>query len=325
VARGLAALLGLALVWPGGAAAQAPTPSGDAPPRVVASILPLHGLVAGVLAGRGVPELLLPAGTSPHEAGLRPSQAATLAAADVVFWIGPTLETFLADALPALAPEAKTVAAIELPDLSLLPLRPAGPWAEAGHGHEHEADVAATDGPGAAGVARVNPHLWLDPIMAQRIAAAAAETLAAADPAGAELYRRNAAALSARLAELDARIAERLAPLRHVRFIVFHDAYVYFETRYGLSAWGGVTQAPNQPPGARRLAALRAEIRAAGIACVFTEPQFRPALVETLIAGTDTRTAALDPLGVGLTPGPEAYFKLLENLTERVVACLSPG
>lgn len=306
--------------WPRRAAAQEPAGAG-----VVVSILPLHSLVAAVMEGRGTPALLLPAGSSPHDAGLRPSQAARLAEAEVIFWIGPALETFLADALPALAPDARSVAVTALPDLDLLPLRPAGLWGAAQHAPE-DADGAAHEphGPDESGVARFNPHLWLDPVRAKRIAGAVAETLAVADPAGAALYRRNLETLTDRLDALDAEIAARVASLRGVPFIVFHDAYVYYETRYGLTAWGGVALAPNQPAGAKRLAELRAAIRADGVACVFTEPQFRPALVETLIAETGTRSASLDPLGVGLTPGPEAYFRLLENLTDSVVACLSP-
>jgi len=311
------ALLGLALLWP------ASVPAQTAPPRVVASILPLHSLAAAVMQGRCAPELLLPAGSSPHEAGLRPSQAAALAGAQAIFWVGPALETFLVKALPALAPDARTVALMALPGLPLLPVRPVGPWGE-------DDGAAATDAHaqpegGAPGATRFNPHIWLDPAMAKRLAEVIAEALAVADPAGAALYRANAARLAARLDELDSRIAARLAPLRDVSFVVFHDAYAYYETRYGLTAWGGVAPAPNQPPGARHLAALREGIRAAGVACVFSEPQFRPALVDTLVAETGIRTAALDPLGVGLTPGPDAYFQLLENLTDALAGCLSGG
>jgi len=327
--RCLVVLLSLALLWPAGASAQDPTQDRETPPRVVVSILPLHGLVAAIMAGRGTPTLLLPAGSSPHEAGLRPSQAADLAAAGVIFWVGPALEMFLTNALPALAPEARSVALMGLPELPLLPVRPAGLWGATGHGHAQEEGEAGGDqaqqAVGAPGATRFNPHIWLDPILAKQLAAGVAETLMAADPAGAALYRGNLEGLKVRLDALDARIAERLAPLRGVPFIVFHDAYAYYEGRYGLTVWGGVTLTPNQPPGAKRLAELRAEIQAAGVACVFAEPQFRPALVDTLIAGTATRSAMLDPLGVGLTPGPEAYFELLENLTDSMVACLRPG
>lgn len=330
----LGVFLAPAILWPAGAEAQAPTQAqnlaqAETPgPRVVASILPLHSLAAAVMQGRGAPTLLLPGGSSPHDAGLRPSQAAALADAEVVFWVGPALETFLAKALPALAPGARRVALIDLPSLPLRPVRPAGLWG--GEPHDHGADAGGGEGGhdvagDVAGASRFNPHIWLDPEIAKRLAGGIAEALAAADPAGAALYRRNALALAQRLDALDARIAARLAPLQAVPFIVFHDAYVYYEARYGLTAWGGVTLTPNQPPGARRLAALRAAIRADRVACVFSEPQFRPALVDTLVAETGVRTASLDPLGVGLTPGPEAYFRLLENLTDSVVACLSGG
>ncbi len=77
--------------------------------------------------------------------------------------------------------------------------------------------------------------------------------------------------------------------------------------------------------GARHLSALRGRIREEGVACVFIEPQFSPALVEAVTEGTAVRVATLDPLGMGLAPGPEAYFRMMRALAAALVACLKPA
>ncbi len=170
-------------------------------------------------------------------------------------------------------------------------------------------------GPGA-----VDPHLWLDPVNAQAMVAIFAAALAEADPDNAQAYRANATRLAERLDTLDAELGERLAPVRRVPYMVFHDAYAYFETRYGLNQVGAFAANPEIGPGARHLLALRRRIRDAGVACVFIEPQFSPALVEAVTGGTAARVATLDPLGGG---GPEAYFRMMRALADDLVACLT--
>jgi len=145
------------------------------------------------------------------------------------------------------------------------------------------------------------------------------------DPAHAGLYRDNAAAQAASLDRLDAEMAAALAPVRQTPFIVFHDAYHYLEERYGLRAAGAITVTPDQPPGAARLAALRQQINAAGAVCVFSEPQFEPSLVRTLVEGTPARTAVLDPEGANIPDGPDLYPTLMRFNLRSLVDCLSGG
>jgi zinc transport system substrate-binding protein len=284
-------------------------------PRVVVSILPVHSLVAAVMAGRGAPQLLIRAGASPHDASLRPSDARALSAADLVIWVGPGLETFLEKPLAALAGAARVIALTETPGLRRLGLRAAGAFEP--HGREAEPESDAEDGPEA-----VNPHLWLDPENARRMVAIFAAALAETDPDNAEVYRANATRLAERLDALDAELRERLAPVRQVPHLVFHDAYAYFAARYGLNQVGAFAANPEIRPGARHLSALRGRIGEEGVACVFIEPQFSPALVEAVTDGTAVRVATLDPLGVGLAPGPEAYFRMMRALADDLVTCL---
>jgi zinc transport system substrate-binding protein len=283
----------------------------EPPPRVVASIGPVHSLTAAVMQGVAEPRLLLPSGASPHTYSLLPSDARALHSADLVIWVGPALESFLGKALQELASDARVLQLTELESLSLLEPRGLDEWT---HGHAEEDHAPAE---------AVEPHLWLDPLNAVRIGAAVADALAVLDSARADTYRRNAAQLRQRLLALHQKIEAAVAPVRERPFIVFHDAYHYFEHRYGLRAAGAITVSPDQRPGPRRLAEIRARIGTLGARCVFREPQFEPGLVRTVVEGTGARIGTLDPEGADIDPGPEAYFKLMNSLTEELVSCLS--
>lgn len=273
------------------------------PPQVLATIPPVHSLVAGVMEGIGAPVLLLRGSFSPHSYALRPSDAERLQSARIIFWVGPGLEGFLARPLTVLAGKARVVTLAQAPGMTLLPAR----------GRDHTAHAA---GPFA------DPHLWLDPGNARRIVSVAAAALADEDPQNGDTYRRNAAAVTARLDSLAQRMKARFAGTAPNRFVLFHDAFQYLEQALGLSAAAYVTVTPNRPPGARRLRAIRSVVTEADAACVFSEPQFEPRLLRTLIQGTNARTGVLDALGSGLAVGPGLYFQLMEGNLKALADCL---
>lgn len=301
-------------------------PPAAAAPAVIVSIKPIHSLAAAVMEGVGRPALLVPGAASAHSYAMRPSDAQRLAEADVVFWIGPVLETFLAKPLAALAADARVLEIEEIPGLTLLPPRQGGVWESHALVDASEAeDDAAADHDHAHEAGSLDAHLWLDPGNGKAIAAAMAETLAAADPANAAAYRGNAATLAQRIDALDAEIAAELASVGNRPFVVFHDAYQYFEARYGLAAAGAITASPDQPPGAKRLREIRATIAERNARCVFREPQVEPALVETVVEGTGVRQAELDPEGALLPEGPALYFDLMRSLAQSIAGCLAEG
>ncbi len=279
-------------------------------PQVVVSVLPLHSLVAAVMAGVGEPVLLIDGAASPHAYALRPSAARALAEADAVFWIGPELEAFLPKALKSLAGGARVVTVLDDLGIGVLTVREGGAWGEAAE----EADT---------GTGNRDPHVWLDPRNARRIVAMAAATLSEIDPANAAMYRNNEVRLDAELADLEKELIGKLTPARGVPFIVFHDAYHYFEARFGLTTVGAFAMSPEAAPGARRITELRARLVETGVACVFVEPQFEPAIVEAAVAGTGARIAVLDPVGAGLPAGAAAYGQLMRALADNLLACLS--
>jgi zinc transport system substrate-binding protein len=329
----------LALIGGGGGSAAA------AEIDVVASIKPVHSLVANVMEGVGEPVLLVKGTGSEHSYSLRPSEARALEQAEVVFWVGETMETFLIKPLHALAGDAEVVELWEVPGLTLLPTREGGMWevhehsdehADAGHGEDEHAehkesehaeeqagDHAAEHEAGAGHAhGETDMHVWLDPGNAKVLADAIANAIADADPDHAAIYQANTERLRQRLDELDRSLEERLASVADRPYVVFHDAYQYFEHRYGVKAVGAITINPTVRPGAQRLGEIHARLEELDAACVFAEPQFEPTLVETVIEGTSAKRGVLDPLGATIDAGPDHYFQLLNGLADSLVDCL---
>ena len=173
-------------------------------------------------------------------------------------------------------------------------------------------------------------HIWLDPNNAKVMVSAMAETLSAADTPNAARYRANAGVMHAKLDALDAALRAKLAPVAAKPFVVFHDAYQYFEASYGLNGIGSITVSAERVPGARRILSLKQHIAALDLAspnavCVFTEPQFEPKLARMLAGETRARTGVLDPEGSALAIGPELHFNLMRDLADNLVKCLTPS
>lgn len=287
--------------------------------KVVVSIKPIHALVAGVMAGAGAPSLIVDGAASPHTYSLKPSQAQALQDADVVFWVGHELEGFLEKPLDTLGGGAKTVALMDLPDLSRLAFRENGPStssdvAEKGHSHSHSHSHDHGE---------FDPHVWLDPENARVMVRGIAAALAGADPENSDIYAANAAMLSGRLDDLMSRMRARLEPVQARPFVVFHDSYQYLEARFGVSAVGSITVVPDVMPGAERVAEIQHRVRDLKAVCVFSEPQFTPKLVQVVAEGGVVKTGTLDPIGASLAAGPDLYFELMDNLTRDIADCLS--
>lgn len=288
-----------------------------AAPRVVVTIKPIHSLVAGVMAGVAEPDLLVRGAGCPHDYSLRPSEAKLLSRAEIVVRVGADYETFLNKSLAGLAGKARVISLDELPGLVILPARAGGVWdAEADEHGDKEAGHPTQEH------RETNQHLWLDPRNGRAIVAGLVKILSELDPVNGGRYRANGAALDRRLVELDSRLAQQLQPVADRPFVVFHDAFPYLEKRYNLRAVGSITVSPGRAVGARRLSEIRAKIKATKAVCVFSEPQFEPKLVAMLIEGSGAGRGVLDPVGVELAPGPEAYFQLMEGLKKSLQECL---
>lgn len=277
-------------------------------PRVVTSIAPIHALASAVMEGVGAPYLLVPPGANAHGYALRPSDARALANADFVFWLGEGLERFLDKPLKGGGRRAQSVRLSAY--VTSLPVREGGVW---GSHDEH------TDSDGH----EIDPHVWLDPENAKRMAAEIAKRLSAFDSGNSSVYESNANALAVSIEQAARDVENILAPVKNIPYVVFHDAYQYFESRFDMNAVGSIMINPERPPGAARIANVRRKIRETGAACVFHEPQFKPKLVDTVIRGGAVKSAPLDPIGVAIPPGPRAYQQLLLSLAGQLRACLA--
>ncbi len=345
IARSMAILPLLALG--GAAAARAEAPN------VVASIKPVHSLVAGVMGDIGTPHLLLTGADSPHSYAMRPSDADALSKADVIVWIGEDLETFLERPIENLGGNAISVELIHAPGMTLLNYDDDDAMGHAeddhdehghdehghdddhdDHGDEHHADEHhdeeehaeeshGDDDHHGHDHHGVDAHVWLDPDNARAMVGAIVVALSQADPENADTYRANGKSLSERLEGLEAETAEQLEPFKSVPYLTFHEAFRYFDNRFGLNGHGAITVDPERQPGVQRLKEIRAEISELDNVCLFAEPQFPPKLVDVIVEGTSAKTGTVDPIGASLEPGEDLYFDLIESNRDSFVSCFS--
>ncbi len=297
-------------------------PVAQADVRVLTSIKPLQLIAAAVQEGVGEPEVLLPPGASPHHYALRPSDMRRVQEVDLLYWIGPDMESFMPRVLATR--EKPSVAVQSLPDMTL---RHFGE--DDGHDHDHDHDHDHEVAHEALGEhdhdhrpGSLDAHLWLLPANARVIAARMAADLSEADPANAPRYQANLHAFDKRLDALEPRLQAQLKPLASKPFFVFHEAFDYFEAAYGLKHIGVFSVASEVQPGARHVAAMREQLQRVGPSCVFSEPPLRPRLAETLTAGLPATLAELDAMGAAAPVSAAGYESLLQGLADGLDGCL---
>jgi len=281
---------------------------------VAVTIKPLHSLVSGVMSGVGEPSLIVKGAGSPHDYHLRPSDAQNLQKADVIFWIGDKLETFMESPLKSLGQNAKVVAMEDAAGLHMMKNNEENDEHEEEEHNDHDEDGHHHG--------EMDMHLWLDPQNAKAMVGTIAQTLIRHDPQHKAQYQANAEKMHNRLDEMSHDIGHRLESIRDIPFVVFHDAYAHFEHRFHINIVASVTLSPEKMPGAKHLQEVRETIQKSKAVCVFSEPQFQPKLVKTVIEGSTAKSGVLDPIGATLDEGPDMYFKLLDNIATSLESCL---
>ena len=262
----------------------------DGPLRVLATTTLLASLAADVGRGRAEVTSLLPVGASPETYQPAPADIVRAHGAGLIVENGAGLEAWLAPMLRS--------------------------------GAAHAPIVNCSDG---LTVVAANPHLWLDPEFARHYVVAMRDGMIAADPAGAATYRANAAALDARLAGLEARIREQLAtiPPANRNMIVFHNAWLYYNARFGLRTLGVIEEVPGSEPSAKHLAQLIDLARAAHVRAIFAEPEYSANLVNAVARSAGiAHVELLYDDSVGTSPQTRDYISMLETDTATIVRAL---
>ena len=303
----------------------------EAEPKVVTSIKPLHSLISYVMDGVGSPNLLVDGSSSPHTFQLKPSHATMLQEADVVFWIGEDLESFLETPLDSIAVNARKITLMDSDQIELLKFREKNVFEDHHDEHEghddHDEHEEHADGHDeheghddhGHHHGEFDIHFWLDPEIAKSIVKIASLELSKVDPANQATYQANA---SNAVSELDKLINDTRTKINSdAKYIVFHDAYQYFEQRFGIEVIGALTVNPEVLPGAKQLAEIREVIEHEKVNCLFSEPQFNPSIANTIAQDTGIKAAVLDPLGAELEPGKELYFQLIGDMATSFESC----
>ena len=314
-------------------------------PNVVVDIPPVFSLVSSVMQGVGTPKLLLRGNESPHNFALRPSQRRDLGQADIIFWIGEGLTPWLEKAQASLTQTPISVALGEQTGVVQLSFREGAFFENHGDYDDHDGrgevnghtehnraetheNAAAHDGKdhqdhAGHDHAGLDPHFWLDPQNAIHCIYTIADILSQKDPENAGTYYANATRTKASLELLNKNIAQQLAPHRAERFLIVHDAFQYFEARFGLAAQGAISDGHAAPSSAARILAIRKLMQDQKISCVFAEPGYNAKLLDNLISETSVRLKQLDPLGAGLPLDHTLYEAVLQNMADTMVACFT--
>ncbi len=323
--------------------------------KVVTSIKPIHSLASYLMDGIAKPELIVDGYASPHGFAMKPSHAKMLQNADLIFWVGEDLESFLEKPLSSIAKKAEKIELMEIKELKVLKFRERNIFDEHDHGHDDhgkkeddhddhghddhgkkeddhddhghddhgkkEDDHGHDDHGGHEGHAHgeFDPHIWLDPINAKAILNEMVEHLIENDTKNKDKYMSN---LEKALKEIDILTVDVMTDLnKSVSSIVFHDAYQYFEERFNVKVLGAFTVNTDVMPGAEQLAEIREIIEHDKVACVFSEPQFNPDIINAVAKDMKIKTGILDPLGATLDPGKDLYFNLIRNMSASFKGC----
>ena len=283
--------------------------------KVVTSIKPIHSLASYIMDGVGSPGLIVDGYNSPHSFQLKPSHAKMLEQADIIFWIGEDLENFLEKPLATIAKKAEKIELLEIKGIKKLKFRERNIFEEH-EGHDDHGDDAKKeehDDHEGHGHGEYDPHIWLDPINAKVILNEITEHLIENDSKNASTYKSN---LAKALAEIDKLIIDVITETNtDLNYVVFHDAYQYYENRFNVNILGAMTVNPDVMPGAEQIHEIHEVIEHDNVSCILSEPQFNPDIIKSIAKDTNVKTGVLDPLGANLKPGKDLYFDLIRNMS----------
>ena len=287
--------------------------------KVVTTIKPLHSLISSVMEGVGEPSLIIEGTSNPHTFVFKPSHAQMLEEADIVFWIGEDLEAFMEKPLDSLAGNATKISFMELSSIEKLKFREENIFDDHDDHDGHEDEHEGHDDHDGHNHGEFDAHIWLDPSNAIKMVLEISHELSEIDPDNAAKYEQNENKTITSLNNLINEINSSIP--KDASYVVFHDAYQYFENRFGVSSAGALTLNPDVLPGAKQIDAIQDLIQDENIKCIFSEPQYNPKIIETLAADMKISTGIMDPLGAFIEQGPEMYQNLILDIANSLKDC----
>ena len=291
-------------------------------PNVVADIAPVHSLVSMVMKGVGEPKLLIPQNASPHHYAMRPSEAKALQEANLVVYLGHDMSPWLEPLFETVAASADPLDLSEVDGVLQLSYRE-GPVFGEKEGHDDHDDHEGRDDHAHHDHDGNDPHMWLDPANALVWLDAIASELGHIDPENAARYRANAKTAKEEISHETHHIEDHLKSVQGKGFLVFHDAYQYFENRFGIFATGSISLGDASKPSPKRLQQLKHHFEEEGIHCVLSEPQYSSKLINSVFGGFKPHIGVVDPIGVDLELGSGLYLELLENIAVGIAQCVN--
>ena len=306
---------------------------------IITTIQPITSLVSAVIGNTGKTISLIPTEISPHEYKLKPSDIKKLQNGNIIFYVSDHLETSITKVFENLPKNIKSINLMEDAGIKHLAIRDNEAWERHdhrhGHGDHHDHDKKAKEHDDHEDEKHAKKHddhnnhekeddvhIWLSPDNAVKIIKKVNKELSLYFPENAKTYNKNTNQMIKKINELEVELKNELSGIKDKPYIVFHDAYQYFETSFDLNAVGSIALDGDIASSPKQISFIKDKIFKLKASCVFKEPQFDSKLVKIVVEGTNAQIGTLDPLGINVKSGENFYLQLLKNMAKSLKNCL---
>ena len=306
---------------------------------VISTIQPINSLVSAVIGNTGKSITIIPSEQSPHDFKLKPSDVKVLQNGNIIFYVSNHLESSITKVFKNLPKNIKLINLMEESGVNHLAIRDNDAWERHDHhGHDDHDDHDKHgkkhddhDDHDKHGKKHDDHddhekeddvHVWLSPDNAIKIVQKVNKVLSLYFPENSKIYNDNTTKFIDKIRNLKMELVKELSPIKNKPYIVFHDAYQYFEKTFELNAVGSVALEGDIASSPKQISIIKDKIVKSKTSCVFQEPQFDSKLVKIVVEGTDAKIGTLDPLGVNISENKDFYLQLLTNMTKSLKECL---
>jgi len=293
---------------------------------VISTIQPINSLVSAVIGNTGKSITIIPSEQSPHDFKLKPSDVKVLQNGNIIFYVSNHLESSITKVFKNLPKNIKLINLMEESGVNHLAIRDNDAWER--HDHHGHDDHDDHDKHGKKHddhddhEKEDDVHVWLSPDNAIKIVQKVNKVLSLYFPENSKIYNDNTTKFIDKIRNLKMELVKELSPIKNKPYIVFHDAYQYFEKTFELNAVGSVALEGDIASSPKQISLIKDKIVKSKALCVFQEPQFDSKLVKIVVEGTDAKIGTLDPLGVNISENKDFYLQLITNMAKSLKECL---